>query len=408
MSFATKPNTEGDLRSNVFPGGSLLRALLDRRLMGLADMGGSSGLIGASWSDVVAGHIDALVGTEVGIPGGHTHVIERVIRLDALPHVGLAASKRGLQNPDFVLLGRSNGHPTMQAADAKFSIETARSKQVSTEMLAALAEVGPEYTDLLGEWHENGHIVPGLFFAPRSALSAYVLSGGRGIVRATVKPDEVVLLQASAADLTESIPGGAARRRLAEVDQFDARLESELLFGLYYTRLSSAAGASWFDMNRPLFGPPSESGPDFEAVDREINHRAGLHRSGYDLVARWAEDAESVRADRTAIEQAAALPLPNRELREWVLADATAAGLEAPSLNRVRKTLQRWVQAQVLDDVGIIPPEQGDIGRHIDRIRMLVAEIAPNARAETARIVVTLGAPSELAGGGGKQIERPE
>jgi len=408
LSFATKPNTAGDLRSHVFPGGSLLRALLDRRLMGLADMGGSSGLVGASWSDVVAGHIDALVGTEVGIPGGGTHVIEHVIRLDALPHVGLAASKRALQNPDFVLLGRSNGHATMQAADAKFSIETARSKQVSIEVLAALAEVGREYTDLLGAWHETGHIVPGLFFAPRSALTAYVLSGGRGIVRATVEPDEVVLLQASATDLTGSIPGGAARRRLAEVDQFDAHLESELLFGLYYTRLSSAAGASWFDMNRPLFGPPSEPGPDFEAVDWEIGRRAGEHRSGYALIAQWAEDAESVRADRTVIEQAAALPLPNRELREWVSVAAVAAGLEAPSLNRVRKTLQRWVQAQVLDEVGIIRPDEGNVGRHIDRIRGLVAGIAPYARAETARIVMTLGAPSELADSGGEQVERRE
>ncbi len=386
----------------------MLRALLDRRLMGLADLGGSSGLIGASWSDVVAGHIDALAGTEVEIPGGGTHMVERVIRLDSLPHVGRAASKRALQNPDFVLLGRSKGHATMQAADAKFSIETARSKQVSTEMLTALADVGPDYTDLLGDWHDNGQIVPGLFFAPRSALSTYVLSGGRGIVRATVKPDEVVLLHATGADLTESIPGGAARRRLAEVDQLDARLEGELLVGLYYTRLSSAAGASWFDMNRPLFGPPAAPGPDFEAVDSEVSRRAGEHRSGYALIAQWAEDAESVRADRAAIEQAAALPLPNRELREWVLADATAAGLEAPSLNRVRKTLQRWVQAQVLEEVGIIRPEQGEVGRHIDRIRALVVEIAPNARAETARIVVNLGAPLELAGGGGEQVEGRE
>lgn len=136
--------------------------------MGLADLGGSSGMIGARWSDIVSDHVDSLVGMDVAIPGGGSHRIERVIRLDALPHVAHLASKRSLQNPDFVLLGRSNGALTMQAADAKFSIETARSKQVSVEMLTALAEVGAAYTSLLGEWEAEGEIVPGLFSRRRA------------------------------------------------------------------------------------------------------------------------------------------------------------------------------------------------------------------------------------------------
>jgi hypothetical protein len=378
--------------------------LLDRRLMGLADMGGSSGMIGARWSDIVSNHIDSLVGLEIAIPGGGTHRIDHVIRLDALPQVAHLASKRSLQNPDFVLLGRSNGDLTLQAADAKFSIETARSKQVSVEMLTALAEVGPAYTSLLDEWHEDGTIVPGLFFAPQSALSAYVLSGGRGIMRATVKADEVVLLEATAAELTRPIPGRGVRQRLAHLDRLEGRLDGELLLGLYYTRLSSAAGASWFDMNRPLFGPPSGAGPEFDAVEQEIVERLPASRSGYDLVCAWAVDAERVRADRTAVNQAAGLPLPNRELREWIAADAEAAGLEQPSLNRVRKELQRWVHGQLLDEIGIIQPEFSNVGRRIAQIRALVAEIAPNARAETSRIVRQLGGSSELASGGGEQV----
>lgn len=372
--------------------------------MGLADMGGCSGMIGARWSDIVSDHVDSLVGVEIALPGGGAHRIDHVIRLDALPLVAHLASKRSLQNPDFVLLGRSNGDLTLQAADAKFSIETARSKQVSVEMLTALAEVGPAYTSLLGEWQEQGAIVPGLFFAPQSALSAFVLSGGRGIMRATVKPDEVVLLEATAGELTQPIPGGEARRRLARLDRLDSRLDNELLLGLYYTRLSSAAGASWFDMHRPLFGPYSASGPDFESVEQEIVQRMPGSRSGYDLVVSWAGDAERVRADRTAINQAAGLPLPNRELREWILADAEAAALEPPSLNRVRKELQRWVHTQLLDEIGVIEPGPADVGRRIAQIRALVAEIAPTARAETRRIVHRFGGTSELASGGGKEI----
>jgi hypothetical protein len=372
--------------------------------MGMADMGGSSGMIGARWSDIVSDHVDSLVGVDVAIPGGSTHRIERVIRLDALPHVAHLASKRSLQNPDFVLLGRSDGLLTMQAADAKFSIETARSKQVSVEMLTALADVGPAYTELLGEWETQGTIVPGLFFAPQSALSAYVLSGGRGITRATVKPGEFVLLEASAEELTGPIPGGGARRRLARLDGLDSRLDDEILLGLYYTRLSSAAGASWFDMHRPLFGPQPNSGPDFDAVEREVAQRVPGCRSGFELIADWVGDAERVRADRTAINQAASLPLANRDLREWIVADAEAAELEPPSLNRVRKELQRWVHAQLLDEIGVIEPERDNVGRRIAQIRAFVAEIAPNARAETTRIVWRLGNDSELADGGGEQV----
>jgi hypothetical protein len=404
LSFATKPKTDGDVRSSTLPGGSLIRALLDRRLMGLADLGGSSGTIGARWSDIVSDHIDSLVGVQVAIPGGGAHLIEQVIRLDALPQVAHLASKRSLQNPDFVLLGRANGALTMQAADAKFSIETARSKQVSVEMLTALAEVGSAYTGLLGEWETQGEIVPGLFFAPQSALSAYVLSGGRGITRATVKPDEFVLLETSGAELTKSIPGSGVRRRLARLDGLDSRLDDEILVGLYYTRLSSAAGASWFDMHRPLFGPQPSSVQDFDEVEREVAQRSPGCRSGFELIVDWAGDAERVRADRTAINQAAGLPLANRELREWILADAEAAGREAPSLNRVRKELQRWVHAQLLVDIGVIEPGRENVGRRIAQIRALVAEIAPNARAETTRIVLRLADDSELAGGGGEQV----
>ncbi|MEZ4665090.1 MAG: hypothetical protein R2835_00185 [Thermomicrobiales bacterium] len=405
MTFATKPKSDGDFRSPVFPGGSLIRALLDRRLMGLADLGGSSALIGSSWSDIVSDHIGSLIGAEVGIPGDEPYRVEQVIRLDAMPHVAYAASKRSLQNPDFVLLGRRGDDLIMQAADAKFSIETARSKQVSVEMLTALASVGPAYTDHLGEWRANGVIVPGLFFAPQSAMTTYVLSGGRGITRATVKPQEVILLEATADELTGRIPGGAARARMAAIDGLEDRAASDLLVGLYYVRLSSAAGASWFDMHRPLFGPTTSSGPDFSAVDQEIARRASASRTAVDLVTRWSVDAEQVRADRGVLHQAASLPLPNRVLREWVLADAAAAGISAPSLNRVRKSLQHWVQEAVISDIGPIQPGNGNIDRQAAQIRAIVADLASQARTETARIVLQLGSASDLPDLSVEQVE---
>jgi hypothetical protein len=271
-------------------------------------------------------------------------------------------------------------------------------------MLSALAEVGPAYTDLLRDWHLHGTIVPGLFFTPQSAMTAYVLSGGRGITRATVKPAEVILLVSSADELTAKIPGDRARLRMAELDGLIDLAKHELLLGLYYVRLSSAAGASWYDMHRPLFGPNATTGPDFSAVDEEIVQRSPESRSAYELVCRWALDAEQVRADRSTVNQASALPLPNRELREWVIADAEVFSVEAPSLNRVRKALQRWVHDQVLDEIGPIEPDAGNLDRQIGQIREVVARIAPNARTETKSIVQRLGS-SELPDSGIEHVE---
>ena len=45
------------------------------------------------------------------------------------------ASKRGLQNPDLLVIGAQDDHRVIRAADAKFSIETARAKQVSADVV---------------------------------------------------------------------------------------------------------------------------------------------------------------------------------------------------------------------------------------------------------------------------------
>lgn len=393
-----RPMTEGDLISPALPGGSLIRALLDRRLMALADLGGASGQVGARWSDIVSGHLDSIVGNDVPIPGGGRYRVDRVIRLDALPHVAQAASKRGLQNPDYVLLGHVGEDAILQAADAKFSIETARSKQVSVEMLSALSDVGGRYTELLGEWHHRGTIVPGVFIAPQSPMSDYVLSGGRGITRATVNRDEIILLPATAVELTDRVAGSAVRKRLAELDGLADAATRDLLAGLYYIRLSSAAGASWFDIHRPLFGRGDLEAPDFDAVAADVDRRTARHRSAYDLISAWADEAEAVRAKRAMVTQAANVPLANRELRAWLETDAERLAVSPPSLNKVRKELQRWIEARILDDLGPVDSDVVDLGSIIDRMRRIVSRSMPSVRDETTRIVAALAAASETTG----------
>src|SRR5215212_4076765 len=128
------------MRSPRLPGGDLVSALLDREVMGLADRGGASNLVGDRWADIAAAHAASWVGSTrvIAMEDQEPLPIIRVDRLDATPAVAAAASKRGLQNPDLLLIGQRGNEQVIQAADAKFSVETARSKQVSPEVVLGL------------------------------------------------------------------------------------------------------------------------------------------------------------------------------------------------------------------------------------------------------------------------------
>src|SRR5262245_23708935 len=101
------------VRSRLLPGGDLVAAVLNRQLMVLADRGGASGSVGRRWADVCAAAVAGLVGQASPVPGGGPapFVIERVARLDDVPRIATVASRRGLQNPDFLFVGTHDGRP---------------------------------------------------------------------------------------------------------------------------------------------------------------------------------------------------------------------------------------------------------------------------------------------------------
>ena len=117
----SEPSLSSDLKvaqSSRLPGGDLVSAVLDREVMGLADRGGASNLVGDRWADVVAEATAMWPSSERPVPGGDAILVEVVHRLDAEPGVAAAASRRGLQNPDLLLAGRIDGRSTIQAAFA--------------------------------------------------------------------------------------------------------------------------------------------------------------------------------------------------------------------------------------------------------------------------------------------------
>ncbi|MEZ4532582.1 MAG: hypothetical protein R2855_16435 [Thermomicrobiales bacterium] len=137
--------------------------------MGLADSGGSSALIGSSWSDIVSDHIGSLIGAEVGIPGDEPYRVEQVI-LTGRDAACRIRSVKALSCKNLILCcsvvaatTSSCRPPTREVLDRDSAQQAGECRDAD-----ALASVGPAYTDHLGEWRANGVIVPGLFLRRRA------------------------------------------------------------------------------------------------------------------------------------------------------------------------------------------------------------------------------------------------
>ena len=75
-----------------------MSALFDREVMGLADRGGASNLIGDRWADIAATHAATWIGSERRLDADDRQPLRivRVDRLDTMPAVAAAApSKAG-------------------------------------------------------------------------------------------------------------------------------------------------------------------------------------------------------------------------------------------------------------------------------------------------------------------------
>src|ERR671912_1565039 len=89
-------------RSPLLPGGDLVAALFDREVMGFADRGGASNLVGDRWADIAAAHVESWIGTarRLHADDGEPLRIVRVERLDATPAVAGGAAERGPPHPE--------------------------------------------------------------------------------------------------------------------------------------------------------------------------------------------------------------------------------------------------------------------------------------------------------------------
>jgi hypothetical protein len=379
-------------RSPLLPGGDLVSALFDREVMGFADRGGASNLVGDRWADIAAAHVESWIGTERRLHGddGEPLRIVRVERLDATPAVAAAASKRGLQNPDLLLIGQRGGHEAIQAADAKFSVETARSKQVSPEVVLGLLELRSLVSGLLDGVDEQIHVESGVFLCPDYPLTHLMLRHRRGIVRTTVRREEVVLVPAAADEFWDGVPGAEIIAPLAEIDNLAARPEENLMAGVYYFRLARAAVGFWLDATKPLLLHNDVVIVNLSAVREETVRRSPEAASAIELIRRWDADVQTIRNQRAAVDQVAGLPIPGRELRTLSATIAQTAGADPPSANQVRRRLGAWYRGALRDRFGPIPPPVTDLPSILRQLADAGRDLASQAERELQRIVLEL------------------
>lgn len=390
------------VRSSLLPGGDLVSAVLDREVMALADRGGASNLVGDRWADLAAAHVERWAGAHCPLPGGGTMLVERVVRLDATPRVAALASKRGLQNPDLLLVGDLGGQKALLAADAKFSVETARSKQVSPEVVEGLLGLRDVLPEVFAGIDPGSALAPGIFVSPDYPLTHLMLRRrhGHGIVRTTVHADEVALAPADPGVFFAPLEGSGAMPALARIDELPVGIGQSMLAALYYFRLARAGVGFWMDATKPLLllddRPPVDEAAVVAAAEARAEAAIQAGASAFEAMLRWNDDVQRIRNQRAAVDQVASPPLSSRELRPQVEALAAACGApEAPSLNKVRRRLGGWWRAELRDRVGPMLPPVADLPAELERVAAAGRDLMPRLPDELARIVAELVAEQD-------------
>ena len=365
------------LRSDAFPLGTLLDSYYDRQVTQLSDRGLASNMIGDRWSDVAAEYIERWPGSVVLLPDGSSLAVRRVYRLDTTPAIASIASRRKLQNPDFIVAGDRNGTEVLLAIDANFSIDTAKSAQVAGETLSALLDVGPLITELLPDLPLDAEVVDGYFVAPDMPLSHYVLDLARGRLAARVPRRQALLIPVQPVPFLKPLTGSRLLGPLATIDGFRDHLRQDMLLAMYYFRLARACYGAYAETTTPIFGPASASvGSESELERRTIELARGA-RSSWEVVLQWDAAAERVRRQREAAYAAMAFPLANREVRDRIAAASKQRGVVAPSVNSVRRRIGSWYRDQFDEQLGIVLPPVDDMATLLQRIHGIAAELTP-------------------------------
>ncbi|HQY30457.1 MAG TPA: hypothetical protein PK691_04190 [Thermomicrobiales bacterium] len=368
----------------------MLRSLLDRQLMNLADRGGASGYVGSAWGVQCGTWLVSQIGAPIMWGGEHIGEIVSIIDVDALPGIPAFASSRGLQNPDYLIQIDSDAGMYLVGVDAKFSIETAKPRQVSIAIVTALVETeGSPLAPLIPNYDA---IVDGFFLSPDYELTDLVLTGRAGILRATVSPSDLVRIHPNVPSMFARPDLINAMAVLAEKDAIDSSWQDDLVPALYYARVAFACAGCLNEETRPLLGPPELAPASPTALATAIHHHMGNIRSAWELLLSWDREAEVIREIRVRFHGAADIGISNRDLRHQVEEHARKLGITAPSMNRVRRALTEWSRSEITNRIGVIRYPVADVEGDIRRVLGAVSEIRPEVPRVIRQIVADTAA----------------
>ena len=365
------------LHSSVFPNRTLLDSYYDRDVTRLSDRGLASNMIGDRWSEIAAEEMQTWEGQSVVLPGGSALAVTDVFRLDDIPRIATIASRRKLQNPDFIVSGRIDGSKVLMAVDAKFSIDTAKAPQVSAEILQALLDVGELITDMLPGLPRDAELRDGLFLSPAVPLTHYVMKRSRGRLSLRVPRHQVLLVPVSPVPFLKPLEGSRLIGTLASKDGFREEIRHNMLLAMYYFRLVRACYGSYTDLTTPIFGTPNRPPGATGWLEQRTMEIARSVASAWEVVLRWDAEAEQVRRQREIAYAAMPFPLANKAVRDRIELESELRGIDAPSLNSVRKRLGSWYRAQFDERIGVVQPPVDDISALVERIHAVAAEVDP-------------------------------
>lgn len=94
-------------------------------------------------------------------------------------------------------------------------------------------------------------------------------------------------------------------------------------------------------------------------------------------------------------------PLANKDVRDRIERESELRGIDAPSVNSVRKRLGAWYRSQFDDRIGVVLPPVEDISALVERIQAIAAEVEPLVADALDEIIEDVFAMQSADGAGG-------
>lgn len=363
----------GNIRSPRLPGGTLISAVLDRKLMTWSDRGGASRIFGDVWSEHCWAYLSN--GADLFNGAGFDHSNGLIIRLDDNPKIAIQAGRQKLPNPDFLIVHpESDDRYSVRAVDAKFAVDRLRRIQVSPESIRQLIELPNSLARQELEQRAGADVFErlsyesGLFLGPRSLLNGYFYEQSTGGEDPSIPVDELILLPVRSGDLFDQIDEYPLMQFMQSIDELHADSpEVELVLGMYYLRLASAARWIETQVRTPLLSDEPPESVDVDDVLAIARQRRDADVSAYGLIEAWSVAAEESIQRQNQVNDAARLPIRMSELRRRI--EQYGFGEDKKILRKTRGILEHEFMRRLIDETGSIPANPaGPIGGVIQQV----------------------------------------